>query len=57
MGFEVLVLGWIGVQDFGAGVDWGSRFWSWAGLGFEVYTVKTIVNEQKHRKNTRKMPE
>ena len=33
LGFEVLVLGWFGVQGFGAGVVWGSRFW---GFGFGV---------------------
>ena len=34
--YEVLVLGWIRVRGFGAGLDWGPRFWSWDGLGFEV---------------------
>ena len=42
LGFEVLVLGWIGVQGFGSGVDWGSRFWPWGGLGFKVLALGWI---------------
>ena len=42
LGFEVLVLEWIGVRGFGAGVDWGSRFWLWGGLGFKVLALGWI---------------
>ena len=32
----------IGVRGFGAGVDRGSRFWCWGGLGFEVLALGWI---------------
>ena len=34
------MLKWFRVRGFGAGMVWGSRFWCWNGLGFEVLVLE-----------------
>ena len=57
LGYEVLVLEWIGVRGFGAGMDWGSRFWDFriGVCSFAVFS-RFLGKVKKSENNQVKIP-